>query len=181
MTKNEALNLVNESLIDQDTKFTREINALFNQKETIELLQKAYDLSDDNAKASLMDATEQQFLDKFAKDNGSGDDKEKKTDDESEKDNDFLTDGSGLDALDDEDGSNFEDDGSDEDGSDDGSSDEDFDMNNNQGNSLDTSNPFETSFGGDSNPFESIVTKKSMKSLNESTKTQKKFLRKKHK
>ena len=70
MTKNEALNLVNESLIDQDTKFTREINALFNQKETIELLQKAYDLSDDNAKASLMDATEQQFLDKFAKEIG---------------------------------------------------------------------------------------------------------------
>lgn len=180
MTKNEALNLVNESLIDQDTKFTREINALFNQKETIELLQKAYDLSDDNAKASLMDATEQQFLDKFAKDNGSGDDKEKKTEDKSEKEDDFLADGSGLDVFDDEDGSDFEDDGSDEDfGSDDDDSDEDFDMGNNQGNSTDTSNPFETSFGGDSNPFESIVTKTSMKSLNESTKTRKKFLRKK--
>lgn len=175
MTKNEALNLVNESLIDQDTKFTREINALFNQKETIELLQKAYDLSDDNAKASLMDATEQQFLDKFAKDNGSGDDKEKKTDDDSKKDDDFLTDGSGLDDLDDEDGSDFEDDDS-EDGSD-----EDFDTDNNQGNSSDNSNPFETSFGGDSNPFESRVTKKSMNPLNESTKTQKRFLKRKHK
>ena len=171
MTKNEALNLVNESLIDQDTKFTREINALFNQKETIELLQKAYDLSDDNAKASLMDATEQQFLDKFAKDNGSGDDKEKKTDDDSEKDDDFLSDGSGLDDLDDEDGSDFEDDGSED----------DFGTDDNQGNSSDNSNPFETSFGGDSNPFESRATKKSMKSLNESTKTQKRFLKKKHK
>lgn len=180
MTKNEALNLVNESLIDQDTKFTREINALFNQKETIELLQKAYDLSDDNAKASLMDATEQQFLDKFAKDNGSGDDKEKKTDDDSKKDDDFLTDGSGLDDLDDEDGSDFEDDGS-EDDSEDNGSDEDFGTDNNQGNSSDNSNPFETSFGGDSNPFESRVTKKSMNPLNESTKTQKRFLKRKHK
>ena len=176
MTKNEALNLDNESLIDQDTKFTKEINALFNQKETIELLQKAYDLSDDTAKASLMDATEQQFLDKFAKDNGSGDDKEKKTDDDSEKDDDFLSDGSGLDDLDDEDGSDFEDDGSDEDGSD-----EDFGTDDNQGNSSDNSNPFETSFGGDSNPFESRVTKNSMNPLNESTKTQKRFLKKKHK
>ena len=181
MTKNEALNLVNESLIDQDTKFTREINALFNQKETIELLQKAYDLSDDNAKASLMDATEQQFLDKFAKDNGSGDDKEKKTDDDSEKDDDFLSDGSGLDDLDDEDGSDFEDDSSEDDGSEDDGSDEDFGTDDNQGNSSDNSNPFETSFGGDSNPFESRITKKSMKSLNESTKIQKRFLKKKHK
>ena len=181
MTKKEALYLVNESLIDQDSKFTREINALFNQKETIELLQKAYDLSDDNAKASLMDATEQQFLDKFAKDNGSGDDKEKKTDDKSDKEDDFLADGSGLDAIDDEDGSDFEDDGSDEDGSDDDGSDEDFDMDNNQGKSSDNSNPFETSFGEESNPFESMTTKRSMKFLNESTKTQKKFLRKKHK
>ena len=180
MTKNEALNLVNESLIDQDTKFTREINALFNQKETIELLQKAYDLSDDNAKASLMDATEQQFLDKFAKDNGSGDDKEKKTDDDSKKDDDFLTDGSGLDDLDDEDGSDFEDDGS-EDGSEDNGSDEDFGTDNNQGNSSDNSNPFETSFGGDSNPFESRVTKKSMNPCKESRKTHKRFVRRKHK
>lgn len=183
MTRNDAMRLVNESLIDQDTKFTREINALFKQKDVVELMQQAYDMADDNAKMSLMDATEKQFLDKFAKD-GSGDDDEPKNDDGSETNDDFELDGSGLDD------DMFDEDGSDEDGSDDSLStpDEGGDMFDMGG---DDSNPF-ADFGGEgggepsepsepSNPFESVrMRHKNRARLNESAmrSTRKTFRRK---
>lgn len=173
MTKKEAMALVNESLIDQDTKFSREIKALFKQQEVVDLLQQSYDNSDDNAKQSLMDATEKQFLDKFAKD-GSGDDKEDKKDDEVEND-DFLADGSGLDDLDDDGSDNsVDDDSSEDDGSDD-----DFSMTDNSSDSnTNDSNPF-ASFGEgeSSNPFESQKSKKG-KSLNENV-NRTRFIRRK--
>lgn len=105
MKKQEAIKLINESLIDQDTKFKREINALFKTKDVVDLLQTAYDNSDDNAKMSLMDATEKEFLDKFAKDTGSGDDKDDKSDSNNDDDFDFETDGSDIDEGSEDEGS----------------------------------------------------------------------------
>ena len=57
-----------ESLVDQDTKFDREVEALINTEEAKEILKTAYQNADDNAKISIADATEQQFLDKYAPD-----------------------------------------------------------------------------------------------------------------
>lgn len=175
MTKKEAINLVNESLIDQDSKFTREIKALFKTQDVIDLMQQAYDLADDNAKASLMDATEKQFLDKFAKD-GSGDDDEKENDG-SEASDDFELDGSNLDS---------EEDGSEDDGSEDAGTEmldneetgtDDFEMGG------DDSNPFADFGGGDeavqsepSNPFESF-TPSYARHMNESAKSRRQTFR----
>lgn len=178
MTRNDAMRLVNESLIDQDTKFTREIKALFKTQDVVDLMQQAYDMADDNAKMSLMDATEKQFLDKFAKD-GSGDDDEPKNDDGTEAADDFELDGSGLDD------DSF-DDGSDDSGSDDfgtmtddnaGGDDMFADMGG------DDSNPF-ADFGGTeentepSNPFESARTKYRSRLNENAMHTRKTFRRK---
>lgn len=176
MTKEQALEIVNESLIDQDSKFRREINALFKQKEVQELMQQAYDMSDDNAKMSLMDATEKQFLDKFAKDGGSGDDETGTPSDDSTDVSDFEEDGSDIDFE--TDGSDIETptDTPDENGSGVGGDADPF--------GGDDSNPF-ADFGGagddnggdaqqePSNPFESSYFSKRAKSLNENHRTKK--------
>lgn len=96
-TYQEALQLT-ESLIDQDTKFNREVEALINTEEAKEILINAYNSGDDSAKASIAAATEEQFLDKYAPD-GSAKDKDEKKDDGSDsesQDADFLDDASGL-------------------------------------------------------------------------------------
>ena len=89
---NQYMRILNES-IDQDEKFTREIKALFKTKEVIELLQKAYDQSDENARISLMDATEEQFLNKFAKDGAKDPDGDA---DGSDEDFEYEKDGSDI-------------------------------------------------------------------------------------
>lgn len=96
-TYQEALQLT-ESMIDQDTKFNREVEALINTEEAKEILINAYNSGDDSAKASIAAATEEQFLDKYAPD-GSAKDKDEKKDDGSDggsQDADFLDDASGL-------------------------------------------------------------------------------------
>jgi len=88
-----------ESLVDQDTKFDREVEALINTEEAKEILRTAYQNADDNAKMSIADATEQQFLDKYAPDGSAKDKDEKKEDEGGDKpaeDGDFLDDASGL-------------------------------------------------------------------------------------
>lgn len=94
----EEAKALTESLVDQDTKFDREIEALINTEEAKEILRTAYQNADDNAKMSIADATEQQFLDKYAPD-GSAKEKDEKKDGDSSKpaeDADFLDDASGL-------------------------------------------------------------------------------------
>ncbi len=129
----QGLSQMNEA-VDQDSKFSREVAALFTNQAVRDLLQTAYDNSDDNAKASLLDATEEQFLDKYASDPGAGKGR-----------------GAGSDG--DDDGS--EDDGSDDDfdmgddsGSDGGST-PGGDMGGGDSSNADSGNPFEQ--GG--NPF----------------------------
>lgn len=173
MTKKDAIELINESLIDQDSKFKREVNALFKTKEVVDMLIQAYDMSDDNAKLSLMDATEKQFLDKFAKDSGSGDEEETETSTDST--DDFEEDGSDLD---------FEEDGSDLDFAD-GSESAEVSLSDAPEDGAaatteadaDAANPF-ADFGAPAqeepsgNPFESEYwkTKKDSKAINESAK-----------
>ncbi len=150
MKKQEAIKLINESLIDQDTKFKREINALFKTKDVVDLLQTAYDNSDDNAKMSLMDATEKEFLDKFAKDTGSGDDKDDKSNSNNDDDFNFETDGSDIDE-----------------GSEDKGSDGFTPIDNNTNTNTDDTTTQQQS----SNPFESFVPKhKKTHHLNEARK-----------
>lgn len=95
----EEAKALTESLVDQDTKFDREVEALINTEEAKEILKTAYQNADDNAKISIADATEQQFLDKYAPD-GSAKDKDEKKEDEGDdkpaEDSDFLDDASGL-------------------------------------------------------------------------------------
>lgn len=159
ITRKEAMALY-ESLVDQDTKFRREVNALFKQKECIELLQQAYDLSDDEAKMSLMDAVEKQFLDKFAKDGSGNDEKEEEKKD---GDDDFGMDDGSDGFLEDGSALELDDDSSDDDGSDDGSDDDGAEP---TATELD-SNPF-ADYGSESNPFESMrPTGKGYRILNE--------------
>ena len=170
-TYQEAIQLT-ESLIDQDAKFNREVEALINTEEAKEILINAYNNGDDSAKASIAAATEEQFLDKYAPDGSAKekeDDKDKEDTSQGGEDEDFLNDAS---ELEDAESESVEDDGSDEDdGSEDDTTEEDI-------------NPFEqalsddntnasddslTASGGDSdaNPFlESKHPKKDHK-LNE--------------
>lgn len=64
-TANQAIALT-ESMIDQDTKFNREVEALIKTDDAKEILINAYNQTDDAGKEAIAIATEEQFLDKFA-------------------------------------------------------------------------------------------------------------------
>jgi len=181
-TPEEAKSLT-ESLIDQDTKFNREIEALINTDEAKEILKNAYNNGDDNAKASIAAATEEQFLDKYAPD-GSPEEKkdgEKKGDNEPAGDDDFLDDASGLDIEQDNANQDVVDDGGSEDDADenifdDGGSEDDndnIDMNDNpfaQATSGDDNGELTDQDNSQGNPFLESKKPKNAHSLNESRK-----------
>lgn len=143
---------LNEAFVEQDEKFTREVNALFKTEDVRKIFASAYEESDDNARASLMGAVETEFLDKFAKD-GSGNDEnpgtEEKPKDKKPSDN-FMNDASGLDSSDD--------------GSDDGS--DDFGTQSVDDPFADTTTPPQQQ--QPTNPFESRRTRRGLRSMNES-------------
>lgn len=124
----QGLNPVNEA-VDPASKFSREVAALFGNQAVRDLLQTAYDNSDDNAKQSLLDATEEQFLDKYASDPGAG--KGQKGGQDPDEDD------------------SSDDDGSDFDMGDDGSDNGGFDNGGDTGGGDTSSNPFEQN----GNPF----------------------------
>ena len=188
-TYQEALQLT-ESLIDQDTKFKREVEALISTEEAKDILIHAYDAGDDSAKASIAAATEEQFLDKYAPDGSAKDKDEKKDEDgggeEAPADDDFLDDATGLeDAPEpsegdsaDADGSDNDDQDNDQDIVDDGGSEDDQ----GQDTGIDSDNIFAQATSGDDdgtltdtgggdnsgNPFLESKKPKGQHSLNES-------------
>ena len=185
-TPEEAKSLT-ESLIDQDTKFNREIEALINTDEAKEILKNAYNNGDDNAKASIAAATEEQFLDKYAPDGSPEEkkDEEKKGNDEGSGDEDFLDDASGLDIEQDDENQDSQedvDDGGSEDDADenifdDGGSEDDnddnIDMNDNpfaQATSGDDNGELTDQDNSQGNPFLESKKPKNAHSLNESRK-----------
>ena len=97
-TPNEAYALV-ESMIDQDTKFNREVDALISTQEAKDILTNAYNSTDDAGKEAIAQATEEQFLDKFAP---AGKEEEKdgsENDNDNDNQDDFITDGSIFDFI----------------------------------------------------------------------------------
>ena len=87
--------------IDPDTKFKREINTLFKTDDVRETLNKIWDSVDENAKQILLDTIDEEFLDKYATDDGSGKKKKEADEDSSEDDFKFEKDGSKLNEPDD--------------------------------------------------------------------------------
>lgn len=179
-----------ESLVDQDTKFKREVEALISTEEAKDILIHAYDAGDDSAKASIAAATEEQFLDKYAPDGSAKDNDEKKDEggggEEAPADDDFLDDATGLeDAPEPAEGDSADADGSDNDVQyndqdivDDGGSEDDQD----QDTGIDSDNVFAQATSGDDdgsltdtgggdnsgNPFLESKKPKGQHSLNES-------------
>lgn len=142
LTREQALDIINES-VAPDEKFTRMANALFNQEESKRLMQKAYDEGTEDAKASLLDSLETQFLDKYAPDAD-------KVDTGKGKDSKTEDDGSDDDFKFEEDGSQVED----EQGSDGEGSQEDASQGIDAGSALDNGNgSAEPSGVEQSNPF----------------------------
>lgn len=82
--------------IDPGTKFKREINTLFKTDDVRETLNKIWDSVDENAKQILLDTIDEEFLDKYATDDGSGKKKKEADEDSSEDDFNFEKDGSKL-------------------------------------------------------------------------------------
>ena len=87
--------------IDPGTKFKREINTLFKTDDVRETLNKIWDSVDENAKQILLDTIDEEFLDKYATDDGSGKKKKEADEDSSEDDFKFEKDGSKLNEPDD--------------------------------------------------------------------------------
>lgn len=142
-----------ESLIDQDTKFHREIEALINTEEAKAILVDAYENGDENAKASIAASTEEQFLDKYAPDGSPKEDGEESdgSDGTSEDpEDDFLEDASGIEDID------SLDDGSEDDQDfdldiDDGGSEDDQEQSQESQDSIPSDNIFAQATSGDDN------------------------------
>lgn len=144
-----------ESLIDQDTKFHRELEALINTEEAKAILADAYENGDESAKASIAASTEEQFLDKYAPD-GSPKEKGEEADGSDgtaeDPDDDFLEDASGIEDIDSlDDGGSEDDQDTDQDIVDDGGSEDDQDQPQETKSDIPSDNIFAQATSGDDN------------------------------